>query len=119
MDDLGQHLLHPSRASQSADEVHVARHQRHPPGVKRAEVGVREEADEVGLAGLLKAVDGRSLPPELVPVGMPLHQQLSNETGEGSFAEEKVRCLLVQSDLSHSQRARSHPLRRLGFSPSL
>ena len=48
----------------------------------------------------LQTVDGGSLPPEPVAIGMPLYEQLPHEAGKGSLAEEQVCRLLVHPYLS-------------------
>ena len=62
-----------------------------------AKVGVLEEANEVGLGGLLEGKDGRSLEAE---VGLEVLRDLADETLEGKLADEEVGRLLVATDLT-------------------
>ena len=64
-----------------------------------AKVGVLEEANEVGLGGLLEGKDGRSLEAE---VGLEVLGDLTDETLEGELADEEVGGLLVTTDLTES-----------------
>ena len=66
------------------------------------EVGVLEEADEVGLGSLLEGQDGTALEAE---VGLEVLGDLTNEALEGELADEKVGRLLVAADLAEGDRA--------------
>ena len=68
------------------------------------QVGVLEEADKVGLGGLLKGKDGGSLEAE---VGLEVLGDLTDKTLEGQLADEKLGGLLVATDLTKSHSARS------------
>ena len=67
-----------------------------------AEVGVLEEADEVGLGGLLEGEDGRGLEAE---VGLEVLGDLTDEALEGGLADEEVGGLLVLADLAEGDGA--------------
>ena len=69
-----------------------------------SQVGVLEEADEVGLGGLLKGKDGRSLEAE---VGLEVLSDLTDKALEGQLADEKLGGLLVATDLTKSHSTRS------------
>merc|ERR1719246_257552 len=91
-------------ATDSASELHVLGHDGHTFGVDGAQVGVLEEADHVGLRGLLEGKDGGALETELVAV---LAGDLTDETLEGEFADEELGRLLEATDLTESDGARS------------
>ena len=57
-----------------------------------AQVGVLEEADEVGLGGLLEGKDGGSLEAKIT---LEVLRDLANEALEGELADEEVSGLLV------------------------
>jgi len=67
--------------------------------VDGAQVGVLEETDEVGLAGLLEGHDGGGLEPE---VGLEVLGDLPDQTLEGQLADEELGGLLVAPDLTES-----------------
>ena len=70
----------------------------------RAQVGVLEEADEVGLGGLLEGEDGGSLESE---VALEVLRDLAHEALEGELANEKVGRLLVPTDLAERDGTRA------------
>ena len=61
-----------------------------------AEVGVFEEANEVGFSGLLEGEDGGALEAK---VGLEVLGDLTDEALERKLADEKLRGLLVFADL--------------------
>ncbi|KAI4979186.1 hypothetical protein ZWY2020_015939 [Hordeum vulgare] len=77
-------------------ELDVLGHDGDALGVDGAEVGVLEEADEVGLGGLLEGGDGGALEAE---VGLEVLRDLPHEALEGQLADEQLRALLVLADL--------------------
>ena len=97
-------------ATDAAGELDVLRHDGHALGVDRAEVGVLEEADEVGLGGLLEREDGRALEAE---VGLEVLGDLADEALERELADEKLGRLLVPADLAERDGARAVPVRLL------
>ena len=62
-----------------------------------AEIRVLEEADEVGLAGLLEGPDGGRLEPE---VGLEVLGDLSDKALEGQLADEKLGGLLIAANFA-------------------
>ena len=98
-------------APDAAGELHVLRHDGHTPGVDGAEVGVLEQADQVGLGRLLQSHHGGRLEAE---VGLEVLSDLTNQTLERSLLDEKVRGLLIPADLSHGDRTRTITLGFLG-----
>ena len=64
-----------------------------------AQVGVLEEADEVGFGGFLESENGGALEPE---VGLVVLGELSDESLEGELSDQELGRLLVSSDLSES-----------------
>ena len=76
-----------NRTYDPAGELDVLRHDGHALGVDRAEVGVLEEADEVGLRGLLERRDGGRLEPE---VGLEVLGDLADEALERELADEEL-----------------------------
>jgi len=63
----------------------------------RAQVGVLEESDKVGLGCLLQCEDGRALEAK---VTLEVLCNFPHETLEGKLADEKVGRLLVPTDLT-------------------
>merc|ERR1719502_2424833 len=105
-------MLSPSRplATDAARELNVLRHDRHALRVDRAEVGVLEEADEVGLGRLLEREDRRALEAQ---VGLEVLRDLAHEALERQLADEELRALLVLADLAQRDRARAVAVRLL------
>merc|ERR1719502_1427598 len=99
-------MLSPSRplATDAARELNVLRHDRHALGVDRAEVGVLEEADEVGLGRLLEREDRRRLEAQ---VGLEVLRDLAHEALEGQLADQELRRLLVLANLAQRDGARA------------
>ena len=64
-----------------------------------AQVGVLEQADEVGLDGLLQSTDGGRLETE---VGFEVLGDFTDETLEGEFADQEFGRLLVPTDFTES-----------------
>ena len=77
----------------------VLGHDGHTLGVDGAQVGVLEKTDEVGLAGFLKGHDGRGLEAK---IGLEVLGDLTDQTLEGEFPDEKLGRFLVSTDLSQS-----------------
>ena len=73
-------------------------------GVDGAQVGVFEEADEVGFRGFLESRDGRRLESK---VGLEVLGNLTDETLEWELSDEELGRLLVSSDLTESDGART------------
>ena len=91
-------------ATDAAGKLDVLGHDGHALGVDGAQVGVLEEANEVGLGGLLEGQDGGALEAE---VGLEVLGDLADEALEGELADEELGGLLVAADLAerHGTRA--------------
>lgn len=97
-------------ATDATGQLDVLRHDRHALGVDGAQVGVLEEADEVGLASLLQGHDGRALKAQ---VGLEVLGDLADEALEGQLADEQLGRLLVATDLAERDGAGSVTMRLL------
>ena len=84
-------------AADPPGQLDVLGHDGDPLGVDGAQVGVLEETDQVGLAGLLEGHDGGALEPE---VSLEVLGDLPDQTLEGELADQKLGGLLVPPDLS-------------------
>jgi hypothetical protein len=91
-------------ATNATSELDVLGHDGHALRVDRAEVGVLEEADEVGLGRLLKGQDGRALEAE---VGLEVLGDLANEALEGRLADQELGGLLILADLAECDGSRA------------
>ena len=91
-------------APDAAGQLDVLGHDGDALGVDGAEVGVLEEADEVGLRGLLQGRDGRALEAQ---VRLEVLGNLADEALEGQLADEQLRALLVAADLAEGDGARA------------
>uniref|UniRef100_M8B5A7 Uncharacterized protein n=1 Tax=Aegilops tauschii TaxID=37682 RepID=M8B5A7_AEGTA len=78
-------------ATDAAGELDVLGHDGDALGVDGAEVGVLEEADEVGLGGLLQRGDGGGLEAE---IGLEVLRDLPHQPLEGQLADEQLGALL-------------------------
>merc|ERR1712072_1276529 len=94
-------------ASDPSRELDVLWHDGHPLGVDGAQVGVLEEADQVGLGSFLESSDGGGLEPE---VGLEVLGNLPDETLEGELPDEELGGLLVPPDLTESDGVRAVPV---------
>uniref|UniRef100_M8AXL3 Uncharacterized protein n=1 Tax=Aegilops tauschii TaxID=37682 RepID=M8AXL3_AEGTA len=83
-------------ATDPAGELDVLGHDGDALGVDGAEVGVLEEADEVGLGGLLERGHGGGLEAE---VGLEVLGDLADEALEGELADEQLRALLMRREV--------------------
>ena len=90
--------------------MEVTSHEGDALGVEGAEVGVAEEAGDVGFGRLLEGGDGGRLPAETVLVA---GGELTDEALEGGLAHEEVGGLLVLLDLAEGDGAGS-PAELLG-----
>ena len=100
-------------ATDAARQLDVLGLDGHTLGVDGREVGVLEEANQVGLGGLLEGQDGRALEAE---VRLELLGNLANQALEGELADQQLRGLLVAADLAESDSARSVAVRLLDAS---
>jgi len=88
-------------------ELDVLWHDGHPLGVDSAQVGVLEEADQVGLGSFLESSNGSRLEPE---VGLEVLGNLPDETLEGELPDEELGGLLVPPDLTEGDGAGAVPV---------
>ena len=93
LESLAPELL----TSDSPGELHVSDHDGDSPGVDGAEVGVLEEADEVGLGGLLQGEEGGALESDL---SLVLLGDVLDNSLEWELSDEEIGGLLVSPDLS-------------------
>jgi len=75
--------------------------------VDSAQVGVLEEADQVGLGSLLESSDGSRLEPK---VGLEVLGNLPDQTLEGKLPDEELGGLLVPPNLSEGDGAGAVPV---------
>ena len=80
-------------------QLYVFGHDGDPLGVDGAQVGVLEQADQVGLAGLLQSHDGGALEAQ---VGLEVLSDLPDQALEGQLADQQLGGLLVAADLAES-----------------
>ena len=88
-----------SLATNTTGQLDVLWHDGHTLGVDGAQVGVLEQTDQVGLAGLLQGSNGRRLESQ---VGLKVLSDLTNETLKRQLADQQLGALLVSSDLTES-----------------
>jgi hypothetical protein len=88
-----------SLASDPPCQLDILWHDGHTLGVDGAQVGVLEQANQVGLAGLLKGTDGGTLEPE---ISFEVLSNLPDKSLEGQLADEKLGGFLVTTDLTKS-----------------
>ena len=94
----GQSTLNLSAlAADPARQLDVLGHDGHPLGVDGRQVGVLEEADQVGLGRLLEGQDGGRLEAQ---VGLEVLRDLADQALEGQLADQQLRRLLVLADLA-------------------
>ena len=86
-------------ASDASGQLDVLWHDGHSLGVDGAQVGVLEQADQVGLAGLLEGCDSRALEAQ---VGLEVLGDLANQSLEWELADQQLSALLVATDLTES-----------------
>ena len=79
-------------------------------------VGIFEERDQVSLGGLLKSHDGGGLETQ---VRLEVLSDFTNEALERKLPDQKLRRLLVATDLSQSDRTGAEPMRLLHATSSL
>jgi hypothetical protein len=89
-------------SADAAGKLDVLGHDGDALGVDGAQVGVLEETDEVGLAGLLQGHDGRALEAQ---VGLEVLGDFTHQTLEGQLADQQLSALLVATDLTEGDRA--------------
>ena len=84
-------------STDAAGQLDVLGHDGDTLGVDGAQVGVLEQTNQVGLAGLLEGHDGRALEPQ---VSLEVLGDLTDQTLEGQLADEQLSGLLVPPDLT-------------------
>jgi len=80
-------------------ELDVLGHDGDTLGVDGAQVGVLEQPDQVGLAGLLESSNSGRLEPE---IGFEILSDFPHQTLEGELPDQQLGGLLVSSDLPES-----------------
>ena len=86
-------------SADTTGQLDVLGHDGHSLGVDGAQVGVLEETDKVGLAGLLQGHDSRGLESE---ISLEVLGDFSDKTLEGQLADEELGRFLVSPDLTES-----------------
>ena len=94
-------------ASNTAGQLDVLGHDGHSLGVDCTEVGILEEANQVGLGGFLQRHDCRGLESQ---VSLEVLGNFSNEPLERKFPDEELGALLVSPDLPESYCTRPVPM---------
>ena len=94
-------------ATDPPGQLDILGHDSHPLGVDGAQVGVLEQANQVGLAGLLQSHDGGALEPQ---VSLEVLGNLPDQTLEGQLADEELGGLLVPPDLPEGDGTGSVPV---------
>jgi hypothetical protein len=97
-------------ASDASGQLDVLGHDGDSLGVDGAQVGVLEQADQVGLARLLQSANGSRLESQ---VGLEVLGDLADEALKGQLADEQLGGLLVATDLTERDRARAVAMRLL------
>lgn len=80
-------------------ELNILGHDGDPLGMDRAQVGVFEETNQVGLSSLLKSSHSRALEPQ---VGLEILSDFTDQTLKWELPDEELSALLVLSDLTES-----------------
>ena len=94
----------------ATSQLNVLGHDGDALGVDGAQVGVLEQADQVGLARLLEGGHGRALEAQ---VGLEVLGDLAHQALEGQLADEQLGGLLVAADLAQSDCAWAKSVRLL------
>ena len=94
-------------STDAAGQLDVLGHDGDTLGVDGAQVGVLEQTNQVGLAGLLEGHDGRALETQ---VSLEVLGDLTDQTLEGQLADEQLGGLLVPPDLTESHCAGPVPV---------
>ena len=99
-----------SFTTNSTGKLHVFGHNSDSLGVDGAKVGVLEEANQESLRGLLEGKDGRWLEAQ---IGLDLWSDLTYESLEGQFPNEKFSALLELTDFTQGNSTRPESVRLL------
>ena len=94
-------------STDAAGQLDVLGHDGDTLGVDGAQVGVLEQTNQVGLAGLLEGHDGGALEPQ---VSLEVLGDLTDQTLEGQLADEQLGGLLVPPDLTEGDCAGPVPV---------
>ena len=94
-------------STDTAGQLDVLGHDGDTLGVDGAQVGVLEQTNEVSLTGFLEGHDGGALEAE---VGLEVLGNLTDETLEWQFSDEKLSALLVSPDFTESHGSRPVPV---------
>ncbi|KAL0132623.1 hypothetical protein PUN28_000406 [Cardiocondyla obscurior] len=97
-------------ATDSASQLDVFGHDGDSLGVDSAKVGVLKQSNEVGLASFLEGHHGGALEPE---IGLEVLSDFTDQALERQFADQKLRALLVATDLTKSDGSRAITMRLL------
>ncbi len=97
-------------APDAAGQLNILGHNGDALGVNGAQIRILEEADEVGLAGLLEGPDGGRLEPQ---VGLEVLGNLSDKALERELADEKLGGLLIAADLAEGDGAGPVSVRKM------
>ncbi|KUF77361.1 Peroxisome biogenesis protein 2 [Phytophthora nicotianae] len=97
-------------ATDATSQLNVLGHDRDTLGVDGAQVRVLEQTHKVSLGGLLQGQDGRTLETQ---VGLEVLGDFTHQTLERQLADQKLRRLLVTTDLTQSDRTRAVTVRLL------
>lgn len=90
-------------------------HNRHSLGMNSAEVGVLEEASEIGLRGFLECQDGVGLESE---IRLVIPSNLTNQFLERQFLDEEIGRLLITANLAKGSDSGSVAMGLLGSTSS-
>ena len=93
-------------ATDAAGQLDVLGHDGHALGVDGSQVGVLEQAHQVGLSSLLQGQDCAALEAQ---VGLEILRDLTHQALEGQLADEQLRALLVLADLAQGDGSRAVP----------
>ena len=91
-------------ATDAAGQLDVLGHDGHALGVDGSQVGVLEQAHQVGLSSLLQGQHGAALEAQ---VGLEVLGDLTHQALEGQLADQQLRALLVLADLTQSHCTRA------------
>ena len=85
--------------SDTTGQLDILGHDGHTLGVDGTQVGVLEKPNKVSLASFLESHDGRRLESK---IGLEILGDLTHQTLEGQFPDQKLGALLVTTDFSQS-----------------
>ena len=97
-------------SANAASQLDVLWHDGDALGMDGAQVGVLEEADQIGLTGLLKSSNSRALEAQ---VGLEVLGDFADEALKRQLADQKLGGLLIATDLAESDCARAISVRLL------